>query len=119
MSMVTFILKEENERYIVFLYFPNGDKSINPGVIIYDKEKQRIEVTELAEDDWERDITPEELNEMADAINEIKRQYGDTDYAEYTTESEHSIYFGDHAITEILKSLDKGEVPQKGMQIWY
>ena len=44
---------EENEKNIVFLYYPNDDKSKKPGVIIFDKEKQEIEVTELAEEDWE------------------------------------------------------------------
>ena len=56
---------------------------------------------------------------MAEAINQMKRKVGKTDFVEMTTESEHSIYYGDHAVREIIKYLRKGEVPPKGMQMWY
>ena len=49
----------------------------------------------------------------------MKREAGETDFVEMTTESEHSIYYGDHAVREIIKYLRKGEVPPKGMQMWY
>ncbi|MGO5144091.1 hypothetical protein [Catenibacterium mitsuokai] len=117
--MVTFCLKEETAKYIIYLYYPEGDESQKPGVIVVDKEKEEIDITEVSENDIERDIQPEELNELAIAINEMKKESGDTDYVELATEPEHSIYYGDHAVREICKYLVKGEVPKKGMQAWY
>ena len=117
--MVTFCLKEETEKFIIYLYYPEGDESLKPGVIVVDKEKEEIDITEVAENDIERDIQPEELNELAIAINEMKKERGATDFVELATEPEHSIYYGDHAVREICKYLVKGEVPKEGMQAWY
>ena len=80
---------------------------------VKDKIQEEIDITEVAPDDFERDIPAEELNELAEAINKMKREAGETDFVEMTTESEHSIYYGDHAVREIIKYLRKGEVPQK------
>ena len=111
--MVTFRLIEEDEQRIVYWYFPEGKEDKGHGVIIVDKIQEEIDITEVAPDDFERDIPAEELNELAEAINKMKREAGETDFVEMTTESEHSIYYGDHAVREIIKYLRKGEVPQK------
>ena len=117
--MVTFRLIEEDEQRIVYWYFPEGKEDKGHGIIIVDKIQEEIDITEVAPDDFERDIPAEELNELAEAINKMKREAGETDFVEMTTESEHSIYYGNHAVREIIKYLRKGEVPQKGMQMWY
>ena len=117
--MVTFRLIEENEQRIVYWYFPEGKEDKGNGVIIVDKVNEEIDITEVAPSDFERDIPAEELNELAEAINQMKREAGETDFVEMATEPEHSIYYGDHAVREIVKYLRKGEVPRKGMQMWY
>ena len=117
--MVTFRLIEEDEQRIVFWYFPEGKEDNGHGVIIFDKVREEIDITEVAPDDIERDISAEELNELAEAINQMQREAGGIDFVEMTTESEHSIYYGDHAASEILKHLRNGEVPKKGKQVWY
>lgn len=53
------------------------------------------------------------------AINAMKKERGTTDFVELATEPEHSIYYGDHAVSEICKYLVKGKVPKKGMQARY
>lgn len=73
----------------------------------------------MAEGDRERDIPAEELNQIAMVINQMKRKRGATDFVEMVTESEHCVYYGDHAVREIAKYLQEGKVPQKGMQEWY
>ncbi len=117
--MVTFRLIEINEQRIVYWYFPEGKEEKGHGVIIVDKLQDEINITEAAPDDFERDIPAEELNKMAEAINQMKHEAGETDIVETTTESVHSTYYGDHAVREILKHLRKGEIPEKGKQIWY
>jgi hypothetical protein len=117
--MVTFRLIEEDELRIVYWYFPEGNEENGHGVIIVDKIQHKIDITDIAPDDFERDISPEELNEMTEAMNQMKREAGESNIGEMSTESEHSIYYGDHAVRGIIKHLQKGEVPQKGMQMWY
>ncbi len=117
--MVTFRLIKEDERSIVYWYFPEGKEKKGHGVIIVDKVQEEIDITEVAPDDFERDISPEELNQMAEAINQMKREAGETDFVEMTIKPAHIVTYGDHAVEEIIKYLRKGEVPQKGMQMWY
>lgn len=116
--MVTFKLVEETAETLVFWYYPEGNEDKKPGIIIVDRINEEIDITEVAEDDWERDIPPEELNELVDAINQMKREQGETDYIEPATEAEHNVYYGDHAVSEIAKHLRKGKIPQRGMQMW-
>ena len=117
--MVTFFLKEENEQFIIYLYYPDGNDSLKPGIIVVDKIKKDITIKKVAENDIERDIQPEELNELIIAVNEMKKERGATDFMELATEPIHSIYYGDHAVREIFTYLVKGEVPKKGNQVWY
>ena len=90
--MVTFELINENEHYLTYYYYPEGDKNKKPGIIVVDKMNKQIKIQEIAEDDWERDIPPE---------------------------PEHSIFYGDHAVSEIKYHLLKGEIPHSGRQVWY
>lgn len=117
--MVTFYLIEENDRFLIYHYYPEGDESLKPGVIVLDREHEEIEITEIAENDRERDIPPEELNVLVNAINEMRKERGVNDYEEFVTEPVHSVYYGDHALSEICKYYVKGDIPPKGMQAWY
>jgi hypothetical protein len=117
--MVTFILVKKNGAHLIYWYYPEGNEALKPGIIEVDLDRTEIKVTELAEEDWERNISPEELNEVVEAINRMKRERGDTDIVELATEAERSIFYGDHAVSEICKHLKNGEIPEKGIQAWY
>ena len=79
--MVTFRLIEEDEQKIIYWYFPEGKEDKGHGVIIVDKVQEEIDITEVAPDDFERDIPAEELNELAEAINQMKREAREGRYA--------------------------------------
>lgn len=96
--MVTFILVKRNGNLLVYRYYPNDDRSKSPGEITVDLDNQLFEITELAEDDFEYDISPEEINILINAINDGKRERGETDLEELVKESEHGCFFGDHAV---------------------
>lgn len=66
--MVTFILVKRNGNLLVYRYYPNDDRSKSPGEITVDLDNQLFEITELAEDDFEYDISPEEINILINAI---------------------------------------------------
>jgi len=117
--MVTFKFVEENDKFIIFWYYPEGHTDKRPGTIIVDKEADEIDVTELAEEDWETDIPVEELNKFPIFANEERKLQGRTDFIPLFTEPEHIIHYGDHALDEILMHLREGEVPKEGMQTWY
>lgn len=117
--MVTFKLIEKSEEKLVYWYYPEGNEDKRPGTIIVNRLKEEIELTELAEDDWDREIPTGEINELIESINQIKRENGETDFLSLVTEPEHDIWYGNHAIREIMKYLREGEIPEKGMQMWY
>lgn len=117
--MVTFRLKEQDEEKLIYWYYPEGNETRAPGIIKADLLKKEIEIVKLAEDDWERDVPPEELNELAIAINNMKREAGKTDFVEMVTEPEHCIKYGDHAVREIANRIINGDIPEHGMQAWY
>ena len=117
--MVTFILISNDGNILVYWYYPEGKEDCEPGIITVNLQENDISITKVAESDFERDIPPEELNELAIAINKMKQERGATDFVELVTEPEHSVWYGDHAVQEIQKKLNKGIIPQKGSQAWY
>lgn len=117
--MVTFKLQEETDSRLVFYYYPEGNENNKPGIIVVDRTQDEIEITELAQEDWEYEISVEELNEMAEEINQMKRERGATDFLELATEPLHCTFYSDHALNEIIKYLRKGIIPKEGKRAWY
>lgn len=117
--MVTFKLISNDGNILTYWYYPEGKEENEPGIILVNLQEETIDITKVADKDTER-ITPvEELNEFAIAINNIKRERGATDFVELVTEPERSVWYGDHAVNEIVKRMNNGEIPEKGMQAWY
>ena len=116
--MVKYILVEEGRRFICYFYYANGEEDKKPGIIIVDKEKEEIDVIQLAEDDFERMVSVEELNLLIKDVNEMRTASGEPPY-ELETNPERSIFFGDHAVSEIRENLLKGVVPNQGVRYWY
>lgn len=116
--MVTFEKEKEDERCITFLYYPEGDRECPPGIITFDKREKKLEIAEIAPNDFERDILPEEDNMLVNAINSMKDE-NDPECVVPTNEPMHVVWYGDHAVSEIHRWLKKGVVPDKGMKMWY
>lgn len=117
--MVTFKLVDQTEKSLTYWYYPEDHQNSAPGVISVYLDTEEIEITKVAAEDIERDIPPEEINKLVIAINQMRLDRGETELEELVTEAEHSIIYGDHAVSKIVKHLRKGEIPQKGMQVWY
>ena len=47
--MVTFKLIEETDEYLLYWYYAEGNESLKPGIIIVDKIKGKIDITELGQ----------------------------------------------------------------------
>ena len=101
--MVTFKLVEQTEKNLIYWYYPEKHQDSESGIITVDLEKDEIEITKVAADDFVRDIPPEEINSLIDSINEMRQERGEADLEEHVTESEHSIMYSDHAVREDRK----------------
>ena len=117
--MVSFKLIEKNEDNLVYHYYPEADENLKRGVIIVDRIKEEIFVSELAENDWERYISTEELNEVYDSFNRILKEEGKEEQINYATEPVHSVFYADPVIREISKRINSGEIPEEGSVVWY
>ena len=117
--MVTFELFSKNEKELIYWYYPEGNKENKHGVIVVDLAEDSIEITELAEKDYMQIFSPDEINGLVDAINQMKKERGETDLEEYIIQPVRRIPYGDHALSEIAKQIDSGVIPEKGTVAWY
>ena len=62
--MVKWILKDENEKRLVYEYFPEGDFESKSGIIILDIESETISIEVPAEKDFLSSTTAKELNDI-------------------------------------------------------
>ena len=121
--MVTFRLIDENIRYIIYWYFPEGNEEKGNGIITIDKENDCIDISKLAPDDFTRIITIEEQNAMRDSINQMRIEEGMEELSEEefpsATKPLTETFYADHAIRKIVESYNNGIVLKDGMALWY
>lgn len=117
--MVKFKLMDITSERLVYHYYPESNLEKKPGVIIADRKTGEVWVEELAEDDWEREISAEEANDLVDDINRMIAESDGIDFEDYVSEAGHLIYFGVHAADRIRKDLAEGNIPKEGVSAWY
>ena len=125
--MVTFKLIEETDEYLLYWYYAEGDESLKPGIIIVDKIKGKIDITELAENDWERDISVEELNELAESVNREIREEGERIFwnlqrnrsIAYFLETMQSMQFGINCVKELFRKKELGLGIDEALKQWF
>ena len=117
--MVKFIFAEETSAELIYWYYPEGNFDFEHGIIVCNKDTGSISIKRIAEGDYEREIPPEEMNELIVAINQMKEELGETDFLDMETEPEHSVFYGDHAVERIRESFLKGEILKEGTVAWY
>ena len=117
--MVKFELHEQNKNKLIYWYYPQNHCDKKHGVITVHLEKDKIEITELAEEDFAHCIYPEEINELVNAINLMKSEQGETDFAEPVSSVITITYYGDKALGRISTLINQGEIPTSGTVMWY
>ena len=75
--MVKFKLKEKTDNKYTYEYFPEADFSKGAGLIIVDLCAEIVFVEKVAEKDFLRRTTIDELNNMRNAINEMRAENGE------------------------------------------
>lgn len=120
--MVTFRLKEESDRQLVYWYFPHGKEENGHGTIVIDRALGKLDVTELAPDDRLVRHTVENQNRWRNAVNQMRNieqipELTDEEWPE-ATEDKISTVFADHAIQKIVEAYNNGEVLEEGVETW-
>lgn len=113
--MVKFILKTKDDKTLTYEYFPEGDFESKAGIIILDTKLETISVEVPAEKDFLCSTTAKELNEMRDAINQMRIENGEPEL----TEDESWYWYGDHSINSIWKAFCEGKELPEGTVMWY
>lgn len=121
--MVKFILKEKTDNKFVYEYFPEGDFSKKAGIIIVDTASESVWVEKVAEEDFERHTTADELNELRDSVNEMRAENGEPllTEEEWPSAKEGSswYYYANHAINRLRDLFNNEEEPTEGTVAWY
>ena len=120
--MVTFKLKEETDKQLVYWYFPNGNEENGHGTIVIDRVLGKLDVSELAPDDRLVRHTVENQNRWRKAVNKMRNiepipELTDEEWPE-ATEDRISTVFADHAIKKIIEAYNSGEILEEGAETW-
>ena len=121
--MVKFkLISKENDIYI-YEYYPEGDFSKNSGIIKFNINKQEIEVLVIAEKDFVRIITAEELNESRESMNELRQEEGHPPFTEeewpLAKEDIEHYFYASPVIDTIFNDFANGDLKEEGMIAWY
>lgn len=120
--MVTFELIEKDDDHVVYNYWPENDRTKNPGKITINRIAEDIDL-ELAEGDFWCSSSVEEQNCMSQSMNQVRIEEGKPELTEeewpVATEEMRWTFCGSHAIHQILKSYNAGSIPENGMEAWY
>lgn len=121
--MVKYILKTRDENTLTYEYFPEGDVESKGGIIVLDTNLETISIDVPAEKDFLRSTTAKELNDMRDAINQMRIENGEPELTEdelpIATEGESWYWYGEHAINSIWKAFLEGKELPEGTVMWY
>ena len=119
--MVTFKLFSKNGDTLVYRYYPEGQ--VDYGVIIVDRSRQTIAITQLAPNDFVRNVSDDELNSLRNSANALRMEEGLPALTEKewpsATETVRSTFYADHVIRRLDDSLEGGDWPESGTVMWY
>lgn len=121
--MVTFRLLYKSENDIRYEYYPEGNINSGAGLIGINIAENTIDLLQPAEHDSLRIVRAEELNDMRNSINEMRKENGEPLLSEeelpIATEDSQYYQYASHAINKIAEAYEKGTVLEKGTVVWY
>lgn len=121
--MVTFFVDSRNDTEVVYKYYPEGHTDKPHGLIKVDLVGEAVSVKAVAEEDFLCRTSVDELNEMRNAINEMRLENGEPPLTEEelptAAEGSEWYYYAEHVIRRLIEEFDKGNVPEKGTVAWY
>jgi hypothetical protein len=124
-AMVTYELESREGDVLIYLYWPEGDREAKPGRFTINLATGTASVDEPAERDVGCRTTGAEMNGMRDAINEMRAQDGEPPLSEeeLPAEPEDLVsewwYYFDHALQDLSRRHDAGEIAERGAVSWF
>lgn len=121
--MVTFNIESKETDKVTYRYFPENHYESAYGVFSISLVNGDIVLEVVAEEDFLCRTSAQELNEMRDAINEMRKENGEPPLTEEelptATEDEEWYQYADHAIRRVKEEMEKGIIPESGTVAWY
>ena len=123
--MVTYELVKRDGDALTYHYWTEGDKSSKRGTIIVNLSSETASLAEPAERDFKSRATGADMNAMRDEINRMRLERGEEPLTEdeLPTEPDDEVYewwvYYDHALRDMSRRHDAGEIPERGMVAWY
>ena len=123
--MVTYEIVQRDEGMLRYEYWPEGDQGSEPGVFAVDLNSETAHLERPAEKDSLCRTTGSEMNALRDSISRMREERGEPPLSEeeLSTEPEDAVYewwrYYDHALRDLSRRHDKGEIPERGMVAWY
>lgn len=121
--MVIFTKKSETDGIVEYEYFPEGNTEADCGIIVLNTKENDIYIKVVAEKDFLRHASASEINQLRDAIDEMRKERGEQPLTEEelppATKDEEWYWYADHAMRKIVKAYEDGCVLEKGSVMWY
>lgn len=121
--MVTYFIDSRNNTEVVYKYYPEDHTDKSYGLIKVDLVREKVSVKVVAEEDFLCRTSADELNNMRNAINEMRLENGEPPLTEEelptAAEGSEWYYYAEHVIRRLIEEFDKGNVPEKGTVAWY
>ena len=123
--MITYELVQRAEGMLRYEYWPEGDQSSEPGVFAVDLNSETAHLERPAEKDSLCRTTGSEMNALRDSINRMREENGELPLTEeeLPAEPEGAVYewwrYYGHALRDLSRRHDEGEIPERGMVAWY
>lgn len=123
--MVTYELVQRNDDTLRYEYWPEGDRASEPGVFVVDLNSETARLERPAGKDFLCRTTGSEMNALRDSTNRMREESGEPPLTEeeLPTEPEDAVYewwwYYDHALRDLSRRHDEGEIPERGMVAWY
>lgn len=129
--MVLYELIKETKEKLDYSYYPEGHKDKSAGLITIDRINEKIDLTEVAEEDYEIVVTADELLRMDQSFIDLAEEEGDLQRARILREKLEEnkkkgkykgfLYYcyASHVIHNLVKEYNRGKIPKSNIVMWY
>lgn len=121
--MVKFFIEKKDKNKAVYKYYPEDNRENECGIISVDLKTGDMTVDIPAEMDFKCTAVADELNELRNVINEMRKERGAAPLTEDdlpTANKEREWYFyADHVMRRLKEEAETDNIPEKGTVAWY
>ena len=123
--MVTYELKSKTSTTLEYAYWPDGDKTHQPGTILVDFCDETILITKGAELDRQITFPVESFDLLREGMRRMQEEEGLPEGMEDEPDLppvRHPVTVwqsGSHPVNDIQRRVNDGECPESGSTMWY